>query len=85
MHEIPTQGRRHSAKDVFQIHPPISVLNLSNNVSVPQVRVNIREIERDTTFGEYDTVILIMLHLKVLHDTASQHSHINFSEAVIMS
>ena len=33
-----------------EIHPPVSGLNLSNKISVPQVRVNISEIERDTTF-----------------------------------
>ena len=44
------QGRRHSAKGIFQIHSPVSGLNLSNNISVPRVRVNIREIERDITF-----------------------------------
>ena len=50
MHEILTQGRRHNAKGVLQIHPPVFGLNLLNNISVPWVRVNIREIERDTTF-----------------------------------
>ena len=46
MHEIFTQGRRHSAKGVFQIHPPVSGLNFSNNMSVPQIRVNIRETKQ---------------------------------------
>ena len=50
MHEILTEGRRHSVKDVLQIHPTVFGLNLSNNISVPQVRVNIMEIERDTSF-----------------------------------
>ena len=45
-----TQGRRHSAKGVFQIHSPVSGLNLSNNMSIPRVRVNIRETEREITF-----------------------------------
>ena len=30
--------------------PPVSGLNLPNNISGPQVRVNIREIEHDATF-----------------------------------
>ena len=34
----------------FKFNPPVSDLNLSNNISVPQVRVNIREIEHDATF-----------------------------------
>ena len=34
----------------LEIHLPVAGLNLSNNISVPQVRVNIREIERDTSF-----------------------------------
>ena len=50
MHEIPTYGWRHSGKVVFQIHSPVFGLNLPNNISVPQVRVNIREIEHDTIF-----------------------------------
>ena len=34
----------------FKFIAPVSGLNLSNNLSVTQVRVNIREIEHDTTF-----------------------------------
>ena len=34
----------------FQMHPPVSCLSLSDNISELQVRVNIRETERDTTF-----------------------------------
>ena len=34
----------------FLIHFPASGLNLSNNISVTQVRVKIKEIERDATF-----------------------------------
>ena len=37
-----------NAKVVFQIHPPVSGLNISNNISVP--RVSIRETEHETTF-----------------------------------
>ena len=42
--------RRHSSKGVFQIHPPVSDFNFSNNISELQVRANIRETEHDTTF-----------------------------------
>ena len=42
--------RRHSAKGVFKIHPHTSGLNFLNNISVPRVTANIREIEHDTTF-----------------------------------
>ena len=38
------------AKGVFQIQPPISGANFSNNISTPQVRVNMRETEHDKTF-----------------------------------
>ena len=34
----------------FKFIPLVSGLDLSNNISVPQVRVNIRKIEHDTTF-----------------------------------
>ena len=34
----------------FQFISAVSGLNLSNNISVPQVRVNMRETEHDTTF-----------------------------------
>ena len=37
-------------KGVFQIQPPISGVNFSNKISIPQVRVNMRETEHDTTF-----------------------------------
>ena len=41
-----------SAKGVSQtkIHPPDSGVNFSNNMSIPQVRVNIKKTEDDTTF-----------------------------------
>ena len=41
---------RHNAKDFFQVHPPVSSLHFSNNISVPKVRINIRETGHDTTF-----------------------------------
>ena len=34
--------------------PPVSGLNSENNISVPQVRVNIREIERDTILKSFN-------------------------------
>ena len=43
--------QRHiSAKSVSQIHPPVSGVNFLNNISIPQVRVNIKKTEHDTTF-----------------------------------
>ena len=41
--------RRHSAKGVSQIDP-VSGFNFSNNISISQVRINIREGEHGTTF-----------------------------------
>ena len=38
------------ANGVFQIQPFISGDNLSNNMSIPQARVNMNETEHDTTF-----------------------------------
>ena len=38
------------AKGVFQIQTPISDVNFSNNISIPQFRVKMRETEHDTTF-----------------------------------
>ena len=32
------------------VQPTISGVNVSNNVSIPQFRVNMRETEYDTTF-----------------------------------
>ena len=66
MHEILTEGRRHSAKGVLQIHLPVFGLDLSNNISVPQVRVKIREIERDATFEI--TKLLIFRIYKSFHN-----------------
>ena len=37
-------------KGVSQIHPAVSGVNFSNNISIPQVWVNIKKIEHDTTF-----------------------------------
>ena len=36
--------------DVFQIHPPVSGLSFSNNISAQEVRVSIRETEHYITF-----------------------------------
>ena len=38
------------AEDVFQIQSPICDVYFSNNISIPQVRVNKRETELDSTF-----------------------------------
>ena len=37
-------------KGVFQIQTTISCVNVSVNISIPQIRVNLRETEHDTTF-----------------------------------
>ena len=42
----------------FKFNPPVSDLNLSNNISVPQVRFNIREIEHDKNFWNPLTINL---------------------------
>ena len=42
--------RHISAKGVSQIHPPVSGVNFSNNISIPQARVNIKKTEHDLTF-----------------------------------
>ena len=41
---------RQCAKSDFQIQPSISGVDLSNNMTIPQVRVNMRETEHGTTF-----------------------------------
>ena len=38
------------AENVFQIQPTIYGFNFSKNISMPQVRVNKRQIELDLTF-----------------------------------
>ena len=38
------------AEGVFQIQSPICDVYFSNNISIPQVRVNKRETELDSTF-----------------------------------
>ena len=43
--------QRHSAKGVFQIHPPVSGVNFSNKMSIPQVGVKIRKTKHGTTFN----------------------------------
>ena len=69
LHEIRTQRKSHRAKVVFQIHPrTVSGLNLSNNISVPQVTVNIRETEHSTFF---DILKLLTFRLyESFHKTA---------------
>ena len=39
-----------SVKGVSQIHPHVSGANFSNNISIPQVKVNIKKTEDGTTF-----------------------------------
>ena len=51
----------------FKFIAPVSGLNLSNNLSVTQVRVNIREIEHDTTF-EFPYLLTFRLY-KSFHKT----------------
>ena len=46
----PQRHRYYGKEGVSQIHPPVSGVNFSNNISVPQVWVNIKKIEHDTTF-----------------------------------
>ena len=46
----PYPQRHISAKGVSQIHPPVSGVNFLNNISIPQVRVNIKKTEHDKTF-----------------------------------
>ena len=48
MKSLPKEGD--IVQKVFFKSIPVSGLNLSNNISGPQVRVYIRENERDTTF-----------------------------------
>ena len=37
------------ANTFFQIQPPVFVVNFSNNASIPQVRVNFKKTEHETT------------------------------------
>ena len=47
----PYPQRHISAKmGVSQIHPPVSGVNFSNNMSIPQVRVSIKKTKHYTTF-----------------------------------
>ena len=46
----PYPQRHISAKGVSQIHPPVFGVNFSNNISIPQVRVNIKKTKHNTTF-----------------------------------
>ena len=43
------QRHRLCAKSVFQTPPPISAVNFSDNISLPQVMVKMRETDPDTT------------------------------------
>ena len=46
----PYPQRHISAKGVSQIHSIVFGVNFSNNISIPQVRVNIKKTEHDTAF-----------------------------------
>ena len=48
MKSLPTEAE--CKKGVSQIDLPVSSVNFSNNVSIPQVWVNTKKIEQDTTF-----------------------------------
>ena len=56
LHEISIQGGI-VQRVFFQIHPPVSWLNFSNDISVPLVRVKIREGEHDIFF-EIDWLLI---------------------------
>ena len=45
-------------KDIFQIQSPICSVYFSNNLSIPQIRVNKRETELDSTSRINSTIIL---------------------------
>ena len=47
----PYPQRHISAKSVSQIHIPVSSVNFSNNVSIPQVRVNIKKTVNMSQFS----------------------------------
>ena len=49
MKSLPTEAYQ-CKKGVSQIHPPVSGVNFSNNISIPQPRVNIKKTEHDATF-----------------------------------
>ena len=49
LHKISTREAE-CAKGVIQIQPPISGVNFSSNMSIPQARVNMNQTEYDTTF-----------------------------------
>ena len=51
LHEIPTNRGILVQKGCFsKIKPHVSDVNFSNNISIPQVLVNIKKTEHDTTF-----------------------------------
>ena len=41
-------------KNCFSNSTPISGANFSNNISIPQFRINMKEIEHDKTFETYE-------------------------------
>ena len=52
----PYPQRHISAKGVSQIHPPVFGVNFSNNISIPQVRVNIKKTENWQNFWNLLTI-----------------------------
>ena len=81
MHEIRTQRKSHRAKVVFQIHPrTVSGLNLSNNISVPQVTVNIRETEHSTFFD-----ILKLLTFRLYESFHKTAPHFGIIRSIVLA
>ena len=52
----PYPQRYISAKGVSQIHLPVSGVNFSNDMSIPQVRVNIKKTEKWQNFWNLVTI-----------------------------
>ena len=63
----PYPQRHISAKGVSQIHPPVSSVNFSNNISIPQVRVSIKKTEHDTSF-EFSELLRPLVSEKNFHN-----------------
>ena len=53
--------------------------------SKAKVSSNYLEPSKENVLGKYDAVILILHHLKVLHDMVLKNYYINFSDAAIIS
>ena len=46
-------NQKHSEKSAFQTQPPDFGIIISNNISVPQVKVNMRGTEHDANFKNF--------------------------------